>query len=264
MYNIKSNLILVVLVFFSISATTQPLYPQTGVNQKNTKRICEFSLFVGGSYGGPMNDISASMRASALHESPGYSYDSTAYPDLHRRAIYFFEFKYNLNQRSGISLSRGKYDAFSIHRDANSPTVRSVLRSTNLDYEHSLGHNRHELSTGISFISLQMKSTDHDDRVFGDDGLKRVGINLGYAYHIIETKGFFLAFNAQYNWAGTATIGPYSIYENGYSGYFLIWDISVPSRTTTFPATTVHLDSFNIGFSIGFRFAEQEGADAPQ
>ncbi len=246
MYNIKSNLILIVLVLLSIPATTQQSISQTEVNQNHAKRPWEFSLFIGKAFAGPSNDISASMAAD----------QSIGIPCS-------FAFKYNLNQKSGISLSRGRNESATITGEGYGTPVRSILKSTSLDYVHSLGHSRHELSAGISFITLHMKSNNKDDRVSGKDVAKRVGFNIGYSCHIIETKGFFLAFYTQYNWAGTASIGPYSIYEEGYSYDYGEWpifgDISgfVPSQTSKFPVVYVHLDSFNVGFSVGFRFGEK-------
>ena len=101
-----------------------------------------------------------------------------------------------------------------------------------------------------------MKSTGKDDVVSGNDVARKVGLNLGYAYHIIESSVFFLAFHAQYNWAGNAEVGPYSVYEPGFSYDYIFFQCYVDSRNTQYPAVKVNLDSFNIGFSAGFRFGD--------
>lgn len=245
MCNVKSNFILAFLLLWTISAFTQPLNNETADHPEATKRACELSLFVGKAYTGPSKEISTSMGA---------------YPNI--APPISLTFKCNVNQNSGISFSRGKNESAYIHGDGSGPIVRSILKSTSFDYVHSLGHNRHECSAGISFITLHIKSNNHDDSVTGKNEVRRTGFNIGYAFHLIERKEFFLSFHAQYHWAGAAAIGPYSIYEHAYSydGVWPFWPFfgevsgTVPSRTTDFEVAKVHLDAINIGFSIGFRF----------
>lgn len=256
MKNLKSNLIIVLIVIISFPGSTQHLSPLTTIKKEKLKRACEFSLFLGSSFFGPADDIEEAVTAQSITTMPEDPTGTLQDPDFQTSPSYFFEFKYNLNQQSGISISRGTMDAFSLNPYGYAPKVKGGLKSTSLNYDHSIGHNRHEFSTGISFMSMHMKSTGNKDVVSGHDVVKKVGVNLGYAYHIIESKGFFLAFQAQYNWAGTAEIGPYSIYEPPYDLFVLLGTIHVPARNTDYPAVKVNLDSFNIGFTAGFRFGD--------
>lgn len=258
MYNIKSNLILVFLVLLTVPAITQKLNLEPESNPKGNKRPCEFSLFVGKSYLGPSKEIGAAVANSEIKGSPGNLTDPPGYELKTKFRPYSFEFTVNVNQRSGISVSRGRNDAFSISRDDVDSRVKCVLKSTSLDYVHSFGHNRHELSSGVSYVSLQMKSTINKAVVKGNHKAAKVGLNIGYSYHIIEERGFYLALTTKYNWASTAEVGPYKVYEPGGINKILGIPIaSSPSRTMQFPAAKVDLDSFNIGFTMGFRFGEK-------
>lgn len=259
MKNLKANLTLIVLVVLSIPGFTQQVSPVPTIKIEKPKRECEFSFFVGRSFFGPSNEAREAVAAQALTTMPvdpyGYSYE----PVFQTSPSYFFEFKYNFTQQSGISISRGTMDAFSFSQSGYAPTIKGGFKSTSFNYEHSLG--RHELSTGISILSIHMKSTDKDDIVSGKDVARKVGLNLGYAYHIIESNGFFLAFHAQYNFAGSVEVGPYSVFEPGYNYDYIFWSGHVDSQTTQYPAVKVNLDSFNVGFTAGFRFSDMAESD---
>jgi hypothetical protein len=249
------NILLSVIFFLLTFQLKAQLNPSTGADKNRNKKEIEFSIFLGRSFGGPFRDMSASMNGVSVISSS-------------RRGIpYRFDFTYNISQKSGISLTRGSLDAFSIRMDGYAPTIKSMLKSTSLDYVYSLGHNRHEFSTGISFLSHHIKSDIEDNIITGKPQSQKVGINFGYSYHFIERRGFFLAFQAQYNWGGTMEIGPYKIYEHGRTYDLLglgLFTGTIPSRTTTFAAAKVDLNSFNIGFTMGFRFGDTAATSKTQ
>lgn len=256
MKNLKVNLIIILVVIISFPGAAQQLNPVTGIKTDKPKRVCELSLFVGRTFFGPANDFKEVVNAETFTTKPANPNAVSQDPTFHTSPSYFFEFKYNFNQQSGISISRGTMDAFSISHNGYGPKVKGGFKSTSINYEHSLGRSRHEFSTGISFSSIRMKSNDNDDIVSGNNVARKVGLNLGYAYHIIESNSFFLAVHAQYNWAGSLEVGPYSVYEPGYDYDYIFFQGHVDSRSTQYPAVKVNLDSFNIGFTAGFRFGD--------
>lgn len=225
----------------------------TDLQQKHTKKELEFSLFMGRSYGGPLPGIRESMLDAGLIEPSSDQEGSFEYPMIKKRVPFYFELKLNANQRSGVAFRIGRDDALFV---SAFPDVKCRLRDASLNYVYSLGNNRHEFSAGPSLLALNLKSNDH---ISGNTVKRKMGLNIGYSFHFIETKGFFMAFHTHYTWAGHTTIGPYTLHADGYDWVFIIIPIHQPGVTAQIPATKVNLNTFDVGFSVGFRFGDDAG-----
>lgn len=221
------------------------------------KKNFELTFFMGKSYGGPISGFQSAIKASNLTDASSDPNGIYGYSQIHKRPPFAIELKLNVTQRSGIAFRIGREDV--IHA-ATYPNVNCRLRNASFNYVYKTPNNRHEFSVGPSFLSLNLKSADH---IYGKTSKKRTGINVGYSFHFIETRGFFMAFHTHYTWAGKATIGPYTLRADPHQYYLLgLFPLDIKGATAQVPSSEVNLNTLNVGFSVGIRFGVYNDASS--
>lgn len=201
------------------------------------------SFYTGISFLGPQSDMEANMLSSGYGDTSeaGWFGGAKDHPFTERYPNFDIEASYYYTATNGISVNGGlisniEVDGFQAKEGlGNYLILKSELWQFSLCYSFRTRDAKQNFFIGPAYFIHVVKD---NSSVSTPDPIKnkKVGIYMGYSYHIIQKKHWSLALKGSFKWAPDSEIGPYGVYKK----------------------TKVNLATLNFGLSIGLRTARKD------
>lgn len=219
-----------------------------GLKIKKDSKKFNLSLFSGFSIGGALNDIEAQMNTSGFDDTErfsifGVNFIGSTYPNSIKSLIFDVEAAYSFTKNGGVSLNFGLSDNVKIsgYSNGNHLTLKSEIYTFSSCYILNTEDQRLNIFIGPSCLLYYIEQTDRSKFVSSD--MKFIpGLYMGMSFQIVQTEICFIGLKANYRWAPTTGIGPFT------SG--------TGKTSSEYKRTIVNLATLNFGIAIGLRFGK--------
>ncbi len=232
------------IIFYSLGFNT---YAQVNEEEKELN----LSIFLGLSVSPLPSDFEKELKNSGLGDTHPIYNDSGSpkTPYTEESLVTDLEANYFFNETTGLSCNFALFEkvtakGFEDIGNGNLMTIHSEVWSISMSYSRRSKNRRHFMNLGPSFIWHSYKGPNLSETFD-----KKIGMYMGYSYHIVQQKNWFLSVKINYRLAPKSAIGPFIMEHTTINE-----SDEIDTHTSTFPITDVNISTLNIGGAIGVKF----------